>query len=132
MIGLDTNVLLRLRMIEDADQHARVVRHLRSGAWNDGAVVNPVVLAEAAWVLTKQMKRPKADVILFLERLLATDPIVVLHADAVTRALETYRNAKCDFSDCLIAELNAEAGASPTYSFDTDALTLPSFAPLPA
>lgn len=132
MIGLDTNVLLRLRLIDDTGQFERVQRHIQSGAWADGAVVNLVVLVEALWVLTKQLKRPKPEIIVFVERLLATDGIVVLNEDAVTRALDVFRTAKCDFADCLIAELNVEVGARPTFSFDADALTLPNFAPLPA
>ncbi len=131
MIGIDTNVLLRLLIRDDEAQFARLVTQIEVGAWSDGVLVNPVVVVEAVWVLIKKLDRPKAEVLGFLDDLLATDGLVIQHEAAVARAVATWRTAKCDFADCLIAAMNTEAGASTTLTFDNDALKLPEFSAVP-
>ncbi|TBW33947.1 PIN domain-containing protein [Siculibacillus lacustris] len=131
MIGIDTNVLLRLLIRDDEVQFARLVAHIEAGAWAGGVVVNLVVLVEAVWVLTKQLRRPKPEVIGFIEDLLATDGLSLQQESLVVRALAIWRTAKCDFADCLIAELDREAGATTTLTYDEDALLLPAFSPVP-
>ena len=131
MIGIDTNVLLRLLIRDDEAQFQRIVAEITAGAWADGVMVNPVVLVEAVWVLTMKMGRPKSEAIAFIESLLATDGLTVQHESAVVRALSNWHAAKCGFADCLVVELNVEAGARTTLSFDEDALKLPDFSPVP-
>lgn len=131
MIGLDTNVLLRLLIRDDEAQYQRVLAHWRSGAWNDGAIIDPIVLAEATWTLTMQWKRPRSEVADFVESILTTEGIVVTRERAVARALDRYRVGKADFADCLIAELNIEAGAATTITFDVTAQDQPGFSPVP-
>lgn len=131
MIGIDTNVLLRLLIRDDEAQFQRIVAEIRSGAWAGGVVVNPIVLVEAIWVLTIRLGRPKSDAVAFIENLLATDGLTVQHESAVVRALSNWQSAKCGFADCLIAELNVEAGARTTRTFDKEALKLPAFSPIP-
>mgnify|MGYP001251395813 FL=1 len=131
MIGIDTNVLLRLLIRDDEAQFGRLVAQIDAGAWGDGVLVNPVVVVEAVWVLIKKLDRPKTEVLGFLDDLLGTDGLVILHEAAVARAVATWRTAKCDFADCLIAAMNTEAGASTTLTFDHDALKLPEFSAVP-
>lgn len=121
MIGLDTNVLLRIFIEDDPpSQHRRAVA-LVGGLAPEAAMVNPIVLAEAIWTLTRRMKRSRREVAIFVSDLLNTDVIEVSCADAVRRALGAYAAGKADFADYLIAELNAEAGCRTTYTFDIDA-----------
>ena len=54
MIGLDTNVLLRLFIEDDAAQSERARRLVDASAANAPCVVNPVVLAEFAWTLARR------------------------------------------------------------------------------
>lgn len=131
MIGIDTNVLLRLLIRDDEPQFQRIVAEIRAGAWDEGVIVNPVVLVEAVWALTMKMRRPKSEVVVFVENLLTTDGLTVQHESAVVRALSKWRSAKCGFADCLIAELNVEAGARTTRTFDNEAMKLPTFSPIP-
>ncbi|MDK9696318.1 MAG: PIN domain-containing protein [Siculibacillus sp.] len=131
MIGIDTNVLLRLLIRDDEAQFGRLVAEIDAGAWNDGVLVNPVVVVEAVWVLIKKLDRPKSEVLAFLDDLLATDGLVIQHEAAVARAIAIWRTAKCDFADCLIAAMNSEAGAATTLTFDRDALKLPEFSAVP-
>lgn len=131
MIGIDTNVLLRLLIRDDEAQFRRLLAHIETGAWSSGAMVNAVVLVEAVWVLTKVLERSKAEVIDFVENLLATDGVSVQHESAVVRAVSRYRGATCEFADCLIAEINVDAGVTTTLTFDAGALKLPDFSPIP-
>lgn len=131
MIGIDTNVLLRLLIRDDEAQFGRLVAEIEAGAWDGGVMVNPIVVVEAVWVLTKKLGRPKEEVLGFLDDLLATDGLVVQHETAVARAAAVWRTAKCDFADCLIAVINTEAGATTTLTFDRDALKLPEFSAVP-
>lgn len=131
MIGIDTNVLLRLLLRDDEPQFQRIVAEIAAGAWAGGVIVNSIVLVEAVWVLTMKLGRPKSEAMDFVENLLATDGLMVQHESAVVRALSNWRSAKCGFADCLIAELNVEAGARTTRTFDKEALKLPDFSPVP-
>ena len=55
MIGLDTNVLVRIFARDDAQQAARAIRVIDEG--NPGQIfVNVVVLAEFAWTMRRAYK----------------------------------------------------------------------------
>ncbi|MEP9350388.1 PIN domain-containing protein [Xanthobacter sp. KR7-225] len=121
MIGLDTNVLLRIFIEDDPpSMHHRAVG-LLEGLAPEAAMVNPIVLAEATRTLVRRMKRSRQEVATFVASLLNADVIELSCADAVRRALGAYAGGKADFADYLIAELNAEAGCRTTYTFDIDA-----------
>ena len=55
MIGLDTNVLLRLVEDSDPQQRARADALVRAQSVQ-GCYVNPIVLAELAWTLARTYK----------------------------------------------------------------------------
>lgn len=118
MIGLDTNVLLRIFIEDDPPaQHRRAVA-LLEGVAPEVAQVNPIVLAEATWTLAQRMKRSRQEISTFVAALLNTDVIELSSADAVRRALGAYGAGRADFADYLIAELNADAGCRSTFTFD--------------
>lgn len=121
MIGLDTNVLLRV-FIEDepVSQHAQCVALLRAVA-PEPAMINPIVLAEATWTLSRRMKRSRRQVADFVADVLDAEVFDVPFSLAARRALKAYEHGRGDFADYLIAEINAEAGCRATFTFDTDA-----------
>ena len=55
MIGLDTNVLLRLFVEDDPAQSDRARRFVDAAAADEPCIVNPVVLAEFAWTLAPKL-----------------------------------------------------------------------------
>ena len=61
MIGLDTNVLLRLGDDREPDQRDRA-RALVGSQGASGCFVNPIVLSELAWTLTRIYKLSRVDV----------------------------------------------------------------------
>jgi len=121
MIGLDTNVLLRLGDEHDPDQKARAQALVRAeGA--GGSFLNPIVLSEYAWTLRRTFKLPREEVADRIAVLLESPEFVVADPAAAARALERYRAGPADFTDYLLAEMNRRAGCAHTATFDVDAL----------
>lgn len=130
MIGIDTNVLLRVFIADDdRTQHERAIA-LISGLQMP-IFVNAVVLAEATWTLAKRLKKPRADVVTFVEKVLGADVFDVMNAAAAQAALSMYRSGKAEFADYFIAEINAEAGCEKTATFDRDASCHPQYLLVP-
>ena len=126
MIAADTNVLLRLYANDHAGQKQAALNML-FGVPAGHVRVSVVVLAEMTWALRSVYKQPKkmiADVILDL---LTREELTIESRAIVFKALRWFDSFRIDFSDCLIAALNEEAGAVPTYTFDLDAAALNSF-----
>jgi predicted nucleic-acid-binding protein len=121
MRALDTNVLLRLLVRDDAKQVARAEAFVAAGAW-----VSHVVLAEAAWVLDSVFDRTPSQIAECVAMLLEHASLVVQDADAVAAALEHFRKRPIvGFSDCLILEIARKAGHLPLGTFDGDLAKLP-------
>jgi len=119
MIGLDTNVLVRYLVADDAAQ-ADAVRDLLTAAREAGetAFVSLVVLSETYWVLRSVFGRPRADIVDALDSLLGVDVFQVEEADVVRLALESCRKGKGDFADYLIGHFHAAHRCRYTATFD--------------
>ena len=121
MVGLDTNVLLRLGDEEDPLQRARAIALLHAQG-QAGSYVNPIVLSEFAWTLGRRYKLPRDDVAARLAIVLQAPEFVVANPSEAARALERYRVGPADFADYFLAELNRSAGCANTATFDVAAL----------
>lgn len=119
MIALDTNLLVRLLIHDDASQ-ARAVERLLVRARRDRTplFVADVVLCELVWVLSRRAKQSRAGIASALERLVDTESIVVSDPGIVRRALTAYRDGSGDFADYIIREQAFAAGASEVATFD--------------
>lgn len=119
MIGLDTNVLVRYLMADDAAQ-ARRVEALVDAAAERGEpmFVSHVVLCELTWVLAVVLRLPKAALVEALTDVLRTSQFVIEAPDLASRALRRYERGKADFADYVIAERAAEAGCDRVATFD--------------
>jgi predicted nucleic-acid-binding protein len=130
VIGLDTNVLIRLFLAEDdPGQHDRSVALMRDRAVS--ARINLVVLAEAVWTLQRNMGRSRAAAADFVQGVLDAESIEIEADRIVRQALADFRIGPADFADYLIARLNAERGCPVTYTFDTKAAKSPLFQLVP-
>lgn len=133
MIGIDTNVLLRYALDDDARQSPRAVVLLESDErLTEPAFVNLVVLLEFVWTILRQDGFGKADAIAMLDTLLASRSIVLAERSAVAAAVETWRTGKAGFRDYLIGHLNRQRGLRTTFTFDALAAKDPTFSPMPA
>ena len=99
MIGLDTNVLVRYLVEDDAAQASKAARLIETRCTEDApGFVNRVVLCELVWVLESANDYPRATVAATLESLLRTAELEVDAADAAWPALTTYRGGGVDFA----------------------------------
>ena len=114
MLAVDTNVLVRLLVRDDAKQAAAADAAVAKGAW-----VSQLVLAEVAWVLDAVYERTPKQLIAALDLLLVHESLVLQDADAVAAALAQFRaKPALGFSDCLVLEIARKAGHLPLATFD--------------
>ena len=119
MIGIDTNVLLRLATDDDPRQVKAITRWLADNASDLPLYVNHVVLAEALWTLKTSYGYTRGQQITFLEMLLGNTAFNIEEEGQVEIALHHFANTKADFPDCLIFAKNAHI-CRATLSFDRE------------
>lgn len=114
MLAVDTNVLVRLTIRDDAPQLAAATAYIANGAW-----VSHVVVCEAIWVLASFYQFTRAQQREFVAKLLTNGLLLIQDADVVASALQHFqRDAKVSFSDCMILELARKSGHTPLGTFD--------------
>lgn len=119
MIGIDTNVLLRLLLDDEPVQAARIETWLASMPQTTGQVhIADVVLAEASWVLASVYRQPKAMLQNALQALLDEPMFNFEDRPALAAAVLAFKTASCGFSDCLIVAKNLALGCASTVTFD--------------
>ena len=119
MIGLDTNVLVRLLTADDPTQLAKALEVIReSRASGEGAYISVIVVAEAAWVLSISYGFDRQTLATALERVLDTAEFTVEDRALVASALAEYRRGRAQLADYLIGARNRAAGCDVTATFD--------------
>jgi predicted nucleic-acid-binding protein len=131
MIGLDTNVLLRLFVEDDPGRSERARRFVAAAAADEPCLVGPIVLAEFAWTLATKFKRKRSELAPLIEGVLSMDDLEIPFRGAAGRALAAYRAGKADYADYFLAEINRELGCASTATFDKTALDSSAFSPVP-
>lgn len=132
MIGLDTNVLVRLFVGDHPVETAAATGFLSERTENDPAFVSAAVLCELVWVLRRSHGYADAKVHQAVQSLFESANIVIERAELLDHAISHARAAKADISDCIIAALAAGAGATKTVTFDkTAAKRIPGMELLP-
>jgi predicted nucleic-acid-binding protein len=116
MVSLDTNVLVRLLVADDARQAAAAERAL---ATHGTAWISDLVLAETAWVMRDAYGYPRRAIGAAISGLLEQDVFVFADRARVRRAHAQYVGGAADFADCLVLALAADADALPLLTFDT-------------
>ena len=122
MIGLDTNVLVRYIMQDDARQSALATRLVESLSADSPGFVPLVSAVELAWVLSSAYGLDRGQVVQAFENLLRTKEIAVERAEIVWKALRVFQGANADFADCLLERSAAAAGCERTMTFDRGAV----------
>jgi predicted nucleic-acid-binding protein len=121
MIGLDTNVLVRYIMQDDAKQAAKAVALVESLTVEVPGFVSLVSIVELGWVLSSSYRLSREQVAQALDLLLRTKQMIVDRADHVLSALRVFKAGSADFADCLIERTAASAGCDRTVTFDAGA-----------
>ena len=122
MIGLDTNVLLRYLVQDDAAQSPKATEIIerRLNKTNPG-FVSLVSILEIVWVLGSLYKRSRWEIADHLEMILAADTLEVQNEQEVYQGVIALRNATGTFEDALIGGLGAWRGCETTLTFDQNA-----------
>jgi len=139
MIAIDTNVLLRYLLDDDAKQ-ARKASAIITGS--DNVLITDIVLTETIWTLKgKKYKLDKESIIKVINTLFAEPNIIFEDGQTVWQALSDYTQAKsikvgnkrkeADFPDALIvnkaqyiaSKLNNELDG--VYTFDVASQEIP-------
>lgn len=122
MIGLDTNVLVRYVVRDDAGQAAAATRLIESECTADEpGVVTLVVLCELVWVLERGYRYSRAEIAGVLRGLLGAQEVRVERADLAWQALNGYADGSAGFADFVIGLCAREEGAETTWTFDRSA-----------
>lgn len=116
MRAVDTNLLVRLLVRDDAKQAAAAEAFVAKGAW-----VSHLVLAETVSVLDAVFGLGRKQIATAIDMLSRHTHLTLQDPDVVATALAHYRNhTKVGFSDCLILEIARKAGHVPTGTFDRE------------
>lgn len=128
MIGLDTNILVRLLTADDPiqTQQAAVFLHDRCSPEAPG-FVNCVVIVELVWALQSIYGYSRANILLAMETLLANGSLAFESREQVHAALLAYKTTNCDLVDALIGAINRARGCEATATFDRKAAKLDGF-----
>ena len=132
MIGLDTKVLARYIVQDEAEQAEAATRLIegRCTARSPGYVSVPV-LVELVWVLAGAYRYERPLVASVIRQLLRTVEFMVEDRDTAWSALREFEAGGADFADCLIAHRNRAQGCTQTYTFDRNAARGRHFALVP-
>jgi len=125
MTGLDTNVIVRFLMKDDADQASVASKAFAELTTAAPGFVCREVLVELVWVLQKIYRLPRTDIADAIEGLLGAREIVVESADQVAVAVDRLRKGGAGFADQMIALAGQGAGCNATVTFDRKAAGLP-------
>lgn len=123
MIGLDTNILLRIVLQDDAEQSKKVSRFLERLETEGPGYINCISLMEFAWFLRHRLRVERADVASAIGDLLESHDLIVEDEHLVEEALGLMLDNPIEFADCFIALRNRQAGCDKTVTFDKKAAT---------
>ena len=114
MRAVDTNLLVRLLVRDDAMQVTAAEAFVENGAW-----VSHLVLVETLWVLDAVYERSAAQIAKAIELLLNHNSLTLQDADVVASALESFQaRPSLGFSDCMVLEIAHKVGHLPLGTFD--------------
>ena len=126
MIAVDTNVLVRLLVGDDAEQAGKA-RQLfdRAAAERRPVWISDTVLVELAWMLGRAYGRTRVDIVTALRALGHNATVLLESGLAVAAATDIFEQGPADFADCLLCAKAAAAGCDQVATFDRGMRELP-------
>src|SRR5471030_2124301 len=121
MIGIDTNILVRLLTRDDDGQFQKVVVLIDSLSDDEPGFISLVVVTELAWVLQYVYQTEKPDMLAMLHQLIRTRTFSFQNTEVILLALLRYEKTLAEFADCLIVEIARHVRCSAIYTFDRKA-----------
>ncbi len=121
MIGVDTNVLVRLFVVDNPRQSEVAGQFFASRSSANPAFVSLVVVAELVWLLNDTYDFSHAAIVGVLDKLLASPDFALEHHEFVSDAVMMAQQKKIDIADFLIARTAVANGSRATVTFDQNA-----------
>ena len=122
MIGLDTNVLVRYIVQDDAEQSLAASALIEGGErTGETFFINQIALCEVVWVVKRCYNAGRDETGRMVEQILRTAAFRIQRSAEAWSALYLYRKTPADFADCLIACGNRAADCTETATFDRQA-----------
>ncbi len=126
MIGIDTNILLRLWLNDDPAQNKRIDALLAEhGSTSGSLLVTDLVLVEAVWTLRSAFDQDKDAQLIAVRSLLEETAFAFEDREAVAGAVTLFGAGSCGFADCLVVAKHARQGCDFTATFDRSMRKLP-------
>jgi len=125
MIGLDTNVLVRFLVHDDAAQAKAAQDLMATFTEAEPGFICREVLVELVWVLEYAYAFPRPDISRALDGLMEARELVIEAADRAAIAVDRYRKGGAGFADQMIALAGQGVGCQATVTFDRKAAGLP-------
>lgn len=126
MIGLDTNILIRLLTRDDESQAAKAKALLEKHAAEDGALfVSDIVLAELVWTLERAYELERVQITSSIRALAANATLGFESREVIREALALFADSKAGFADCLIVAKAKSVGCESVATFDKAMRALP-------
>jgi predicted nucleic-acid-binding protein len=131
MLGIDTNVVVRLVVSDDAEQTRRARKLVEQALSRDEPVlVSLLVLLESEWVLRSRYGFNREALLGIFRALLEARELSFEDEPALEEALFRWKDGVCEFSDCLITAHDRRMGCRATATFDAKAARLPGTEPV--
>lgn len=121
MIGIDTNILLRLVCQDDDTQSRLATEWVRRLTPDEPGFINGAVLLEFIWTARRRLKMSREELKLILSGLLDSDNLVMEDENVIELALDEMDRSTEEFADIYIALKNRELGCRTTMTLDKKA-----------
>jgi len=121
MHAIDTNILVRLFVNDNQQQHDKAKKLFESLGENEQVYICSVVIVELVWVLESVYSFKRETIADTITYLLQTEQVSFENSIALFSANKLYRNG-ADFADALISASAAIAGCTSTLTFDKSAV----------
>ncbi|MCM2473352.1 type II toxin-antitoxin system VapC family toxin [Rhizobium sp. CG5] len=121
MIGIDTNVLLRLTIRDHDEQTKLALAFAGSLTLEQPGFINSAVLLEFIWTARRQVKMSKEELKIILSGLLDSENLVLEDENVIELTLDEMDRSNEEFADIFIALKNRELGCRTTMTFDRKA-----------
>lgn len=121
MIGIDTNILVRFLTRDDPVLTVKADALMASLSRSARGYVATAVVVELIRVVRRNHGATRAETAQIVEKLIASDELVVESRGNLESALQLLRTSSGEFPDCLILRACQNAGCHPTVTFDRQA-----------
>lgn len=125
MTGLDTNMLVRFLVQDDAAQAKATQDLIATFTEVETGFICREVLVELVWVLERAYALSRTDIADAINGLLEARELVIEAADRAAIAVDRYRKGGPGFADQMIALAGQGAGCQTTVTFDRKAAGVP-------